>query len=330
MKRVILILTTSIFALGASLNGMKESGAPASSSSSSSAAAAASNVVVAAPSNAPAQNGFSISKYLNFKTFGLRLAAILQDDNGNEDANGENQESGLTREQLRNIIDAIIDSLYLGRIPLSVQGTNAQVRSNATVNTYFDVRRLKQLLKTLVHHYFEEENTFGLRGAPFLRALHGCLRMDVLQADLGADVRLNESFNTAIAYYEGRAASIDGCLDFARVPMIFGRPLDNFCDIRLLRIITNNFLQNKPVKRSLVIGCFNFNPVLRWLGCAEAEIAELNRGLRGAILLFLDFRTNQQQALTKLCQCLASRMDDEIRLAEAELRQENLNGQNRQ
>ncbi len=93
-----------------------------------------------------------VRKYFNVKGFLFRLGAILSDERNDEDAS-EGQENQVSDTVLKDIINAYIDALKIGRLPISLgEGQQAEEK---TVDTYFDAPKLKELLKKTNNDYFD-------------------------------------------------------------------------------------------------------------------------------------------------------------------------------
>ena len=117
---------------------------------------------------------------------------------------------------------------------------------------------------------------------------------------------LDKSFDNAIAYYKGerKEVNIEKCITvdklIEKLSALMGLQVNTYCDTKKLRDLTNRFLQKQPIGRHELLGCFNFNHFLLWMGCKNDEIEETEKAFRGMISLIIDIARNDKRALKEI------------------------------
>ncbi len=286
-----------------------------------------------APTAAPKTSSLaSIKKYFNLPQFCFKLGAIFADDQENEQ--DDTEEKGASNDQVKEILCAFIDALYIGKLPLYL-GEDAKEKKIAT---YFDVKRLKNLLKKIITDYFDTERAAQkdrlrkeietLKGMlnkgtkeeqakrqAYLKAmekelrelgtyiiiklLRDSLKMDALKRDYKPDsINIENSFEAILAYYENNPIE-DNFIYLDKLPALFGYRLENACQIKDLKTVIHRLLKKEPITVAMISDCFTFQPMLRALDCEEETIEEINEGLHGLIILLNDLIQDKENGMWK-------------------------------
>lgn len=273
-----------------------------------------------------------IKKYFNLPQFCFKLGAIFADDQENEQ--DDTEEKSASNDQVKEILCAFMDALHLGELPLYL-GQDAEEKKIAT---YFDVSKLRNLLKKIITDYFdtereEQKNTLikkietlkqqlnqgteqerinrkvRLKKAEDKLLEHGTykiiklfresIKMDALERDYKPDsVNINNCFKAVLAYYKNNPID-DDFIYLDKLPALFGYRLENACQIKDLKTVIRRLLKKKPITVAMISDCFTFQPMLRALDCEEETIKEINKGLHGLIILLNDLIQDKENGMWK-------------------------------
>ena len=250
-------------------------------------------------------------EFVNLKSFSTRLLGLYFEKEDKEidctQRKGSLQEEDkkrIKREFIKDSTNALIDAFSLGKL---INPFNHEKQK--TFDHYFDIGRLKELLKTVNNDCFmpslsADEQTE--RKVFYVRSLKNALRFDVLKAEWQGEeyLEIETAFEDAIKYLKGQIKTLD-CLHLEKMPAFGGYAITSYSRVERLKLLINSFLQQQSITSYDVLECIKFQSFFEWIGCPQEDIEQLNKWTHALMGLALDFVKDDTQAARKILVCMS-------------------------